>query len=210
MSEPEEDPRPAGVIGTSRLEAFSDGVMAVIITITALSLRPPAGSSYAALTHRLPELLVYILSFVFVGIYWNNHHHLLRVTHHISGAVMWANLHLLFWLSLIPVVTEWVGTDYRSHIPAAVYGVVALGAAIAFSILVVAIIRANGRDSEVARAVGTNQKGNLSILAYAAGVGLAFVNPYLAYATYALVAIIWFVPDARLARTAVEGAVVED
>ncbi len=200
MSESSEPAGPLRAIGTSRLEAFSDGVMAVIITITALSLRPPAGTSFAALGHRLPELLVYILSFTFVGIYWNNHHHLLRATHHISGGVMWANLHLLFWLSLIPLVTEWVGTSYSAHIPAAMYGVAGLGAAIAFTILVGAIVRANGRDSVVAQAVGSDRKGNVSLVMYTVGIGLAFVSPYLGYLCYALVALMWFVPDTRLAR----------
>jgi uncharacterized membrane protein len=205
VSPPEE---PVEVIGTSRLEAFSDGVMAVIITITALGLRAPAGGSFSALGHRLPALLVYILSFAFVGIYWNNHHHLLRATHHISGGVMWANLHLLFWLSLIPVVTEWVGSTYSKHWPAAVYGIVALGAAIAFSVLVTTIVRANGRDSAVARAIGSFVKGNVSIVLYAAGIGLAFVSPYISYALYATVAIIWFIPDRHLARAGSPGTLV--
>ena len=210
MTEPAR-PRRFPFIGTSRLEAFSDGVMAVIITITALSLRPPAGTTLHALRLRLPELLVYILSFAFIGIYWNNHHHLLRATEHISGAVMWANLHLLFWLSLIPVVTEWVGSSYGNHLPAAVYGMVALGSAIAFSILVVAIIRANGRDSTVAQAVGSDFKGYVSIAVYALGVGLAFVNPYLAYSLYVLVALVWFIPDRRFAgQDAPEVPGVED
>jgi uncharacterized membrane protein len=193
------------VIGTSRLEAFSDGVMAVIITITALSLKAPAGGSFSALGHRLPALLVYILSFAFVGIYWNNHHHLLRATRHISGSVMWANLHLLFWLSLIPVVTEWVGSNYAAHWPAATYGIVALGAAIAFTILVGTIIRANGHDSAVARAIGSFVKGNASMVLYAAAVGLAFLSPYISYGLYAVVAIMWFIPDRHLARVRIDG-----
>ena len=184
--------------GTSRLEAFSDGVMAVIITITALSLRAPSGSGLPALSHRLPALLVYILSFAFVGIYWNNHHHLLKATRRISGSVMWANLHLLFWLSLIPVITEWVGTDYRKEWPAATYGIVAFGAAIAFTVLVRTILRANGTDSYVARAIGSDTKGNVSLLIYAAGIGLAFVSPWISYALYASVAIMWFIPDRRM------------
>jgi uncharacterized membrane protein len=191
------------VIGTSRLEAFSDGVMAVIITITALSLRAPAGGSFSALGHRLPALLVYILSFAFIGIYWNNHHHLLRATRHISGSVMWANLHLLFWLSLIPVVTEWVGSDYADHWPAATYGIVALGAAISFTILVVTIIRANGQDSAVARAIGSFMKGNTSMILYAAAIGLAFLSPYISYGLYVVVSVMWFIPDRHLARVRV-------
>jgi uncharacterized membrane protein len=186
--------------GTSRLEAFSDGVMAVIITITALSLQAPNGGGFSALGHRLPALLVYILSFAFVGIYWNNHHHLLRVTRHIDGSVMWANLHLLFWLSLIPVVTEWVGRDYRSAGPAVTYGIVGLGAGVAFTVLVRAIIRADGRQSPVAAAIGSDVKGMLSLVLYATGIGLAFVSPWISYAFYASVSIMWFIPDRRLSR----------
>jgi len=189
---------------TGRLEAFSDGVMAVIITITALSLRSPSGGNFSALSHRLPELLVYILSFAFIGIYWNNHHHLLRATQHVSGAVMWANLHLLFWLSLIPVITEWVGTTYRREWPAATYGIVAIGAAIAFSILVTTIVRAGGRNSAVARAIGSNVKGKASLALYAAGIALAFVSPWISYALYASVSIMWFIPDRRLVRVNVD------
>jgi uncharacterized membrane protein len=187
-------------LGTSRLEAFSDGVMAVIITITALSLRPPDGTSFSSLGHRLPALLVYILSFAFIGIYWNNHHHLLRATHHLSGGVMWANLHLLFWLSLIPVITEWVGTSYRASWPAATYGIVALGAALAFTVLTRTIIRADGPRSAVATALGADVKGRASLVLYAAGVGLAFVSPWISYALYAAVSIIWFIPDRRIVR----------
>jgi uncharacterized membrane protein len=140
------------------------------------------------------------LSFAFIGIYWNNHHHLLRATRHLSGGVMWANLHLLFWLSLIPVITEWVGSTYREEWPAATYGIVALAAAMAFSILVREIIRANGQDSVVARAIGSNVKGRISPVIYAAGVGLAFVSPWISYALYAAVSIIWFIPDRRFVR----------
>src|ERR1051326_9092166 len=143
---------------TGRVEAFSDGVLAVIITIMALELRAPLGGSGAALRARLPALLVYILSFVFIGIYWNNHHHLLRAARRVTGAVMWSNLHLLFWLSLIPVLTEWIGEDYNHKAPAASYGMVCLGAAVAFTILTVAIIRADGPGSPVALALGRDLK----------------------------------------------------
>ncbi len=205
MTSPKAAPAGTEVIGTSRLEAFSDGVMAVIITITALSLKPPNGTDFSALGHRLPALLVYILSFVFVGIYWNNHHHLLRATRHISGSVMWANLHLLFWLSLIPVITEWVGDAYRKAWPAATYGIVALGAAIAFFILVQTIVRADGSNSAVAAAVGSDVKGKLSIVLYAAGIGFAFVSSWISYAIYTSVAIMWFIPDRRLTRQMMTG-----
>jgi uncharacterized membrane protein len=200
LSDQPSEPGQVERIGTSRLEAFSDGVMAVIITITALSLRAPDGSSFSALGHRLPALLVYVLSFAFVGIYWNNHHHLLRLTGHIDGGVMWSNLHLLFWLSLIPVITAWVGNAYKSAWPAATYGIVALGAAVAFSVLVRMIVRANGKESTVARAIGTDAKGMASILVYVAGIGFAFLSPWISYGLYASVAIMWFIPDRRLAR----------
>jgi uncharacterized membrane protein len=198
--QPSEPGRGTERIGTSRLEAFSDGVMAVIITITAFSLKAPNGSSVSALGHRLPALFIYVLSFAFVGIYWNNHHHLLRSTRHIDGGVMWSNLHLLFWLSLIPVVTEWIGNSYRDAWPAATYGIVAFGAAIAFSVLVRMIIRANGKESTVARAIGADAKGRISLLIYLAGIGFAFVSPWISYGLYASVAIMWFIPDRRLTR----------
>jgi uncharacterized membrane protein len=185
---------------TGRLEAFSDGVLAVIITIMALELRAPVGGSFADLRGRLPALLIYILSFVIIGIYWNNHHHLLRAARRVTGGVMWANLHLLFWLSLIPVLTEWVGEHYRESAPAATYGLVGFGAAIAFTILTRAIIRADGGDSLVAQAIGPDYKGRISLLAYAAATGLAFVSPWIAYALIACVAVMWFVPDRRLSR----------
>ncbi len=173
--------------------------MAVIITITALSLRAPDGTGFSALGHRLPALLVYVLSFAFVGIYWNNHHHLLRATRHIDGGVMWSNLHLLFWLSLIPVITEWVGTSYREAWPAATYGIVAFGSAIAWTVLVRMIVRADGPGSTVARAIGSDAKGMISLVIYAAGIGFAFLSPWISYSLYAAVAIMWFIPDRRFA-----------
>lgn len=185
-----------------RLEAFSDGVMAVIITITALEIRVPHGTNLAALRHEVPLLLIYALSFAYIGIYWNNHHHLLRVTQNISGAVMWANLHLLFWLSLIPVLTQWMGNNYRDTEPAVCYGVAALAAATAYSILVRTIITANPR-SDISDALGSgplgrDTKGRVSILLYALAVGLAFVSPYIAYGLFTTVSVMWFVPDRRL------------
>ena len=183
---------------TGRLEAFSDGVLAVIITIMVLELGAPHGASWADLRAKLPNFLIYILSFVFVGIYWNNHHHLLRAARHISGGVMWANLHLLFWLSLIPVATAWVADFYDHRLPAATYGLVAVGAALAFLLLVQAIIRADGRDSAVAAAIGSDVKGRGSLAIYVAGTALAFVSPWIAYVLYAAVAVIWLIPDRRL------------
>ncbi len=185
---------------TGRLEAFSDGVLAVIITIMALELKPPEDGTFRSLHARLPALLFYILSFTFVGIYWNNHHHLLRAARRISAGVMWANLHLLFWLSLIPVLTEWVGEHHTETAPAATYGVVGLGSAVAFTILVQAIIRADGSSSLVATAIGSDTKGRVSLLAYAAATALAFVSPWISYALFVAVAVMWFIPDRRLSR----------
>ena len=194
------DERSSPEVGTTRVEAFSDSVMAVIITILAFELRPPQGASLDAMRDQLPGVLVYILSFVFVGIYWNNHHHLLRAAERISGAAMWANLFLLFWLSLIPVLTEWVRAEYRHPLPAASYGAVALAAGLAYSILVRALIQANGRESRLARAIGSDTKGYLSLVLYAAAVGLAFVSPWIAYGIFVAVALMWFVPDRRFTR----------
>jgi uncharacterized membrane protein len=189
---------------TGRLEAFSDGVIAVIITIMALELKPPESYTFDSLRDRLPALLFYILSFTFVGIYWNNHHHLLRAARRISPGVMWANLHLLFWLSLIPVLTEWVGEHHTKTAPAATYGVMGLGAAVAFTILVRAIIRADGSSSLVATAIGSDTKGRLSLLAYAAATALAFVSPWISYALFVAVAVMWFIPDRRLSRVSTD------
>ena len=191
--------RPGGSLemGTARTEAFSDGVMAVIITIMALELRAPAGATLEALRGRLPGLLVYLLSFVIIAIYWNNHHHLLRAAERVSGAAMWANLFLLFCLSLIPVQTEWLRDEYRHPLPAAAYGSVALAAGFGYAILARALIRANGPDSAVAAAIGSDRKGYASLALYAAGVGLAFVSPWIAYGCYVAVAVMWFIPDRR-------------
>jgi uncharacterized membrane protein len=199
MTEPVQQPQP-GWWESNRVEAFSDGVMAVIITIMAFNIAKPKDATWSALSHTLPSLLVYILSFIVIGIYWNNHHHLFRATERISGAVMWANLFLLFWLSLLPFVTDWVSRFHTDHLPASVYGMVALGAAVAYGILVRTIIRANGRDSAVGVAIGSDLKGNVSLALYAAGVGLAWVSPWIAYGLYVGVAVVWFVPDRRFTR----------
>ena len=188
----------SGESETGRLEAFSDGVLAVIITIMALELKAPVDGDFRSLRERLPALLVYILSFTFVGIYWNNHHHLLRAARRVTPGVMWANLHLLFWLSLIPVLTEWIGEHYEKTAPAATYGLVCLGSAVAFTVLVRAIIRADGSASLVATAIGSDVKGRVSLAAYAAATGLAFVSPWISYVLLAAVAMMWFVPDRRL------------
>ena len=188
-------------MGTTRVEAFSDGVLAVIITIMALELQAPHGATLDAVHEQLPGLLVYVLSFVLLGIYWNNHHHLFRAADRISGAAMWANLFLLFWLSLIPVSTEWLRDEYRHPLPAAAYGAVLLAAGFAYTLLVRTLIRANGRDSAVARAIGSDVKGYASLVLYAAGVGLAFVSPWISYALYVSVALMWFIPDRRFTRS---------
>jgi uncharacterized membrane protein len=193
----------AGESETGRLEAFSDGVLAVIITIMALELRAPVGDGFGGqdgLGERIPALLVYILSFTFVGIYWNNHHHLLRAARRVTPAVMWANLHLLFWLSLIPVLTEWIGEHWESTAPAATYGVVCLGSAVAFTVLATVIIRADGRDSPVAAVGGQSIKAQASLVLYAGGTVLAFVIPWIAYILFAMVSVIWFIPDRTLGR----------
>ncbi len=197
-----EENRPAPVdLGAGRLEAFSDAVMAVIITILALELRPPPGFDLEAVRKALPSLSVYVLSFLFIAIYWNNHHHLLRASTRISGAVMWANMALLFCLSLIPVVTEWLRqADYHKELPAASFGIVALAAALCYTLLVRALIRANGRGSAVATAVAGDVKGRISLLLYGLGVALAFVDVWIAYALYAAVAVMWLIPDRRFTR----------
>ena len=198
------EPGSPGESETGRLEAFSDGVLAVIITIMALELKAPESGEWSDLKARLPALLVYILSFTFVGIYWNNHHHLLRAARRVTPGVMWANLHLLFWLSLIPVLTEWVGEHYTKDAPAATYGFVLLCAAVAFTILTRAIIRADGSSSLVATAIGSDTKGRVSLLAYAAATVLAFVSPWITYALFVAVAVMWFIPDRRFSQVSTD------
>ncbi|MEO3712443.1 TMEM175 family protein [Roseateles flavus] len=184
----------------SRLEAFSDGVIAIIITIMVLELKVPHGDSLAALWPLLPVLLSYVLSFVYVGIYWNNHHHLLHAVRKVSGGVLWANLHLLFWLSLLPFVTGWMGENHFGALPTAVYGFVLLMAAIAYWLLAHCILSVEGPDSVVARALGRDRKGSWSAVAYALALPLAFVLPALAQAVFVGVAIVWLVPDRRIER----------
>ena len=184
---------------TARLEAFSDGVIAILITIMVLEFKVPHGADLAALRPLLPTFLMYILSFVFLGIYWSNHHHLLHATERVTGAVLWANLHLLFWLSLVPFITAWMGENYAA-IPTAVYGVVMLCAAIAFTILVRTILASEGPQSRLRHAIGDDTKGNVSLALYAAAIPLAFVQPLIADAIYVTVALIWLVPDRRIER----------
>jgi uncharacterized membrane protein len=187
-------------MGKSRLEAFSDGVIAIIITIMVLELKVPHGEDVLALTPLLPVFLSYILSFIYVGIYWNNHHHMLHLTQHINGRVLWANLHLLFWLSLTPFVTGWMGENHFAAAPTALYGVVLLMAAIAYWILQRTIIAAQGPGSALAAAIGKDVKGKASPLLYAVAIPSAFVSPWIAGGLYALVALIWLIPDRRIER----------
>ncbi|MCW2617014.1 MAG: hypothetical protein JWR28_163 [Modestobacter sp.] len=188
-------------MSTGRMEAFSDGVIAILITVMVLELPVPQGTTWGALHDALPVLLTYVLSFVYLGIYWNNHHHMLQATDRVTGLILWANLHLLFWLSLVPFTTAWMGENHFAAVPASAYGIVLLAAALAFFALQRAIIRDQGNGSLVATAVGRDVKGKLSPLLYAAGIGLAFVSDWLAVAVYAGVALLWLVPDRRLERT---------
>ena len=181
-----------------RLEAFSDGVIAILITIMVLELKVPRGADLEALRPLLPVFLTYGLSFVFLGIYWNNHHHMLHATSRINGKILWANLHLLFWLSLVPFVTGWMGENHFAPLPTAVYGVVLLLSGLAYLILQAAIIADQGKDSRLAAAVGRDLKGKLSAALYAAAIALAFVHQWIADAIYVLVALMWLVPDRRI------------
>ena len=185
----------------TRLEAFSDGVIAILITIMVLELRAPRGTDSAALRALSSEFFTYALSFVFLGIYWNNHHHLLHAATRINGAVMWANLHLLFWLSLTPFVTGWMGATDFAPLPTALYGVILLLSAIAYYILLRAILRIEGRHSALANAIGRDAKGKISPALYAIAIPIAFVSPWLAFGIYVFVAMIWLVPDRRIEST---------
>jgi uncharacterized membrane protein len=185
----------------SRMEAFSDGVLAIIITIMVLELAIPHGDNLAALRPLIPIFLSYILSFVHLGIYWNNHHHLLQATHHVDGHVLWANLHLLFWLSLIPFVTGWMGENAFATWPVALYGTILLFSAIAYFILSRTLISIHERDSVLATAVGRDFKGKISVVIYLVAIPLAFVSSWIAGGLYVAVAIMWLVPDQRIERT---------
>lgn len=184
-----------------RMEAFSDGVMAIIITIMVLELVAPQGASLAALRPLVPIFISYALSFIFVSIYWNNHHHLLQAIEHVDGRVLWANLHLLFWLSFIPFGTAWMGKNNFAAWPVAVYGMILLLAAVAYFILSQALISLHGRDLVLANAVGRDFKGKISVVIYAVTIPLAFVEPWLAYGFYIFVAVMWLVPDRRIEDT---------
>jgi TMEM175 potassium channel family protein len=184
----------------ARLEAFSDGVLAIIITIMVLEMKVPHGTDIEVMRPLLPVFYSYVLSFLYIGIYWNNHHHMLHAARQVSGGVLWANLHLLFWLSLLPFVTGWMGENHFAPVPSALYGVVLLMAGVAYSILARALVVTEGTDSVLARAIGKDRKGTLSVLLYAIAIPLAFLNQWASQAIYAAIAMIWLVPDRRIER----------
>lgn len=184
-----------------RLEAFSDGMVAIFITVMVLELKVPHGADWASLRPLLPSLSTYVLSYVFLGIYWNNHHHLLHAAERVNGKILWANLHLLFWLSLVPTATGWMGENPQAALPTALYGVILLFAAVAFTVLQLAIIGSQGPDSKLAAALGSDLKGKISLGCYFVAIPLAFFRPWMAIAIYVLVALIWLVPDRRIERT---------
>ena len=188
-----------------RLEAFTDGVIAIIITILVLEFRPPHEADLAALRPLIPTALSYLLSFVFVAIYWNNHHHLMHAVRYVDGRVLWANVHLLFWLSLTPFATAWMGDTHFARLPVAVYGMDLFMAAIAFTILVRVLIVRHGQDSTLARAIGGDRKGRLSLALYGAAIPLAFASRWVSLGIYVTVTLIWLVPDTRIERVLTEG-----
>jgi uncharacterized membrane protein len=191
-------------MGKGRLEAFSDGVLAVIITIMVLELKVPHAPELSALAPMLPVLLSYVLSFVFIGIYWNNHHHMLHAVQKINGRVLWANLHLLFWLSIVPFVTDWMGENHLAAAPVALYGAVLFMAGLAYTILARTLIAYQGKDSVLAIALGKDFKGLASLVFYAIAVALSFVNTRISIAIYILVAVMWFIPDRRIEKVIAE------
>jgi len=188
-------------MGKSRLEAFSDGVIAILITIMVLDLRLPAGTDLASLRSVAPTILMYLLSFVFLGIYWSNHHHMLHAVDRISGAMLWANLHLLFWLSLVPYATRWMGESHFASLPTAVYGVLMILASVAYTILQHGLMTLQGPDSRLARAIGSDMKGRVSLASYVLAIPAAFIRPWIACAVYAGVAMVWLIPDRRIEKT---------
>jgi uncharacterized membrane protein len=185
-------------MNTGRLEAFSDGVIAILITIMVLELKVPHDPTFAGLAALAPVLWAYVLSFAYLGIYWNNHHHMLHATTRVNGTILWANLHLLFWLSLVPFVTGWMGENHLAPLPTAMYGAVMWLSAIAYTILQAAIIADQGPDSVLKKAVGADGKGKVSLALYTIAIPLAFVSTWAAFAVYVLVAVLWFIPDRRI------------
>ena len=191
-------------MGKGRLEAFSDGVIAIIITIMVLELKVPHGTDIAALTPLLPVFGSYMLSFIFIGIYWNNHHHMLQAVRQVNGRILWANLHLLFWLSLTPFVTGWMGENHFAPLPVALYGVVLLCSGMAYFILARTLVSHHGTDSTLAAALGKDFKGKISVVVYAVAIPLAFVQPWFSGALYILVAVMWLIPDRRIEQVLAE------
>ncbi len=191
-------------MGTQRLEAFSDGVLAIIITIMVLEFKVPVGDHLKDLLPQWPIFLSYVLSFVYIGIYWNNHHHLMSSAEHVNGTVLWSNLHLLFWLSLIPFATAWMGENHFTTWPIVLYGLLLLMAGIAYYIMSRCLIRLNGEKSMLAQAVGKDKKGILSVIIYAAAIPLAFLNASISLIMYAVVAAIWFIPDKRIEKRMID------
>jgi uncharacterized membrane protein len=197
-------------MNSGRLEAFSDGVIAILITIMVLELKIPQGADWAALRPFVPALLTYALSFVYLGIYWNNHHHTFQATESVNGKVLWANLNLLFWLSLVPFATAWVGQNHSAPLPTAIYGALFFLAAVAYTILLKTLIKHQGPDSKLAAAIGEDMKGKLSLVLYLLAIPLAFVNTLISDALYVAVALIWFIPDRRIEKElGIESAVTE-
>jgi uncharacterized membrane protein len=191
-------------MGKGRIEAFSDGVLAIILTIMVLEMKVPHGDGFAALRPVIPVFLSYVLSFIYIGIYWNNHHHLFQAARHVNGRILWANLHLLFWLSLFPFATGWMGENHFTSVPVALYGVVLLCAALAFTLLTRTLIARHGNESALATAIGRDFKGKLSLGLYATAIPLAFVHSWIACGIYILVAAIWVIPDPRIEKNLIE------
>lgn len=187
-------------MGKGRLEAFSDGVLAIIITIMVLEMKVPHGNSLSDLKPLIPVFISYLLSFIYIGIYWNNHHHMLHAAHKVTGTVLWTNTHLLFWLSLVPFVTAWMGENHFSRWPVVLYGIILFMASIAYYFLAHCLSGVHGKDSTLAKALGSDRKGIISSVIYVIGIGLSFIHPYLGFAMYVVVACIWFIPDRRIEK----------
>ena len=187
-------------MGKGRLEAFSDGVLAIIITIMVLEMKVPHGETLQDLAPLIPIFISYILSFIYIGIYWNNHHHLMQIVHKVSGAVLWSNIHLLFWLSLVSFATAWMGGNHFSKWPVILYGFILFMAAVAYYILAHALVSIHGKKSDLATAIGKDKKGIVSVILYSTGIGCSFINSWFGFAFYIIVAVIWFIPDSRIEK----------